>query len=161
MIRFRPIALALALTVGATTVAAAQSTEQAPRTEHAARPHRGRHGERALFRGITLTQEQKTQIRAIHKKYAEQGKPLFQAMRPVMQEARADRQRGDTAAAKAAWQKTSAQREQLRALRTQETADVRAVLTADQQKQFDQNVATLKARMQQRGARRAEHAKNG
>lgn len=163
MFRIRPVAFALALTAGAATVAAAQTTEQSTRTEQAAkpRPHRGHRAERRLFKGITLTSAQKAQVRAIHKKFAEQNKPLFQSMKPAMQEARAARQKGDTAAARAAWQKTAAQREQLRALRQNEVSEVRAVLTADQQKQFDQNVAAVKARMQQRGQRAAQHGRNG
>ncbi len=150
--------LAVALTLGTASFAAAQQPGQAPQAQQQQQQQWGlggrwlgqRHrGIRALFKGVKLTDQQKQQIKAINKKYAEQAKPLREAMRPAMQQIRADRQKGDSSAARAEFERTKPQREQLQNLRKQELQEVRGVLTADQQKTFDQNVAQLKARMEQ------------
>ncbi|HEX9106926.1 MAG TPA: Spy/CpxP family protein refolding chaperone, partial [Longimicrobiales bacterium] len=94
--------LAVALTLGTASIAAAQQPGQAPQTQqqergqHQGRWQReGRHGRRALFKGVKLTNQQKQQLKAINQKYAAQFKSLREAMRPVAQQARADRQKGD------------------------------------------------------------------
>ncbi len=104
---------------------------------------------RQLFKGVKLSEQQKAQIKAINQKYQAQAKQAREALRPAMQEARADRQKGDTAAARAVFERNRPQFEQMRKAREQELQEIRGVLTPDQQKQFDANVAQLKARMQQ------------
>ncbi len=149
--------LAVALTLGTASLAAAQQPQQPQAQQQqqqqwgqrGQRWQRGQRGRRALFRGVKLTSQQKDQIKAINQKYAQQFKPIREAMRPVMQQIRTDRQKGDSAAARAAFAQTRSQREQLRSLRQQELKEIRTVLTPDQQKTFDQNVAQLKARMEQ------------
>ncbi len=147
--------LAVALTLGTASLAAAQQPQQPQAQQQqqwgqrGQRWQRGQRGRRALFRGVNLTSQQKDQIKAINQKYAQQARPIREAMRPVMQQIRTDRQKGDSAAARAAFEQTRSQREQLRSLREQELKEIRAVLTPDQQKTFDQNVAQLKARMEQ------------
>ena len=80
-----------------------------------------------LFKDITLTPVQQAQVDSIHGVYREK----MQAMgRPAM---------GDTAA--------MAQRRQVM---TQEQADLRVVLTKDQQAIFDKNVADMNQRMRDR-----------
>ena len=98
------------------------------------------------LRGVKPTDAQKAQIKAIHEKYQPQFKSFRDAMKPAMDEAKAARQRGDTAAARAAFAKTESTRQQAQALRAQETAEIRAVLTPEQQKTFDTNVAQMKTR---------------
>ena len=108
---------------------------------------------RSALRGVNPTDAQKAQIRAIHEKYQAQFKASHEAMKPALDEAKAARQRGDTAAARAAFAKTADARQQAQALRTQESAEVRAILTREQQKTFDENVARMKAR--------GDHARKG
>ena len=89
-----------------------------------------------LFKGITLTADQKTRLKDLRK--AEKPNEQF---RKAMEDARAARQRGDTAAARAQMQTLRPQMEQQR---ERQFAAMRAILTPDQQKQFDANVATWK-----------------
>jgi Spy/CpxP family protein refolding chaperone len=114
---------------------------------------------RSALRGVKPTDAQKAQIKAINEKYQPQFKSFRDAMKPAMDEAKAARQRGDTAAARAAFAKTESTRTQAQALRAQESAEIRAVLTPDQQKTFDANVAKMKTRGEHgkkgRGSRRA------
>lgn len=152
--------LALAMTLGlAPTLSAQQPQALAPQQgEHAGRSHRGGRGEhrlgRGAFRGIELSQAQTEQVRAIHGRYAAQFRTLREQFRPVAQELRAARQKGDTAAVKAARERVRPQMEQMRALRQKELQEVRGVLTPAQQRQLDQNLSERKARMEQR---RSEH----
>lgn len=146
--------LAVALTLGTASIAAAQQPTQAPQAQQQRAEGQGRwqrqgqHARRALFKGVNLTAQQKEQIKAIHQKYNAQAKPIRDALRPAAQQARADRQKGDQGAARAELERTKPQREQLRSLREQELREVRGVLTPDQQKTFDRNVEQLKARME-------------
>jgi Spy/CpxP family protein refolding chaperone len=97
----------------------------------------GRAGQagRALFRGIDLSDAQRTQIRTIHEKYATQRKALWTPQRG----AEGRRQRPD-----------SATRVQLQGLMERQTAELRGVLTPAQQATFDQNRAQLRERAQAR-----------
>ncbi len=156
--------LALALTLGTASLVAAQQPAhgQAPTAQQQQQGRRGqwrngrRNLRRELFKGVKLTDQQKAQIKAINAKYRAQAKQAREALRPAMQEARADRQKGDTAAARAVFERNRGQFEQLRKQREQELQEIRAVLTPEQQKQFDANTAQLKARMQQWQQRRRE-----
>lgn len=155
-------ALVVASAAGVAGTAGAQSTAPAngQRVErsHAdsarwkGRADRGQRarGERGLgrsaLRGVKPTDAQKAQIKAIHDKYQTQFKSYRESMKPAMDEAKAARQRGDTAAARAAFDKTASARQQAMALRSQESAEIRAILTPEQQKTFDANVAQMKAR---------------
>ena len=108
---------------------------------------------RNALRGVKPTDAQKAQIKAIHEKYQPQFKSFRDAMKPAMEEAKAARQRGDTAGVRAAFAKTASTRAQAQALRAQETAEIRAILTPEQQKTFDTNVAQMKSH--------GDHAKKG
>ncbi|MFL5618964.1 MAG: Spy/CpxP family protein refolding chaperone [Gemmatimonadaceae bacterium] len=151
-------ALALALTVAAS--AGAQSTQGTDRGQRAERPRgaqqdsvgrRGRGGpERMLLRGITLTTDQQSKLADLQRRERAQ----FDANRPRRQDGangqngavRPQRERGDTtgmAARRAEFEKGFEQR----------IAAVRNILTADQRVQFDKNVAELKARRAENGAR--------
>ena len=153
--------LGLALIVGAAGAAAAQSTrpdarpdssrrERAERNE--AKGERGmRRGgpggpQRALLRGITLTDAQKTRLQELHKAQAPEVKKTREQFGAVMKEAREARERGDTTTARA---KMVQVRTAMDAQRDRQIASLRTILTADQQKQLDTNVAAMK----ERGAR--------
>jgi Spy/CpxP family protein refolding chaperone len=114
----------------------------------------GGRGEHGMLRGMTLSDAEKARIKQIHEKYQTEGKGLRESLRPAMQEARAARQRGDTAAARAAFDRTKGDREKVRALMERQHAEIRAALSPENQKQFDANAQEL-------AKRRAEWAKNG
>jgi Spy/CpxP family protein refolding chaperone len=101
--------------------------------------------DRALLRGITLTDAQQTQLKALHD--AEQQKMEAERAsgqgRPGMEAIRAAREKGDTAAAK---QLMDAQRARMNARRDEQVAAIRAILTGDQVAAFDANVAEMKKR---------------
>lgn len=152
----RVIALVVASLVSSVPAAQAQSPAPNGRVARAEGRGgiRGERGARGPFKGITLSDAEKAKLRAIHQKYATEGKSLRESLAPAMQEARAARQKGDTVAAKAVWERNKAGREQLKALHDRQRDELRAALTPEHQKQFDANVA-------ERTARRAELAKNG
>lgn len=160
------LGLGLALAVGA-DAAAAQATSRPQRPEagagkaHAhqegARATRGDQGrglrrrggpEGALLRGITLTAEQRERVQALRKDGASQAER--ERFRAAHDEVRAAQQRGDTAAARARMAQLRAEGERRR---EQHLAALRAILTPEQQRQFDANVAEWRQRATQRGAR--------
>jgi Spy/CpxP family protein refolding chaperone len=128
--------LALALSLGAAGVASAQS---AAAPEHA---RAGQRGPEMLFRGITLTPDQKARIKTIHEKEHKE----FAALREKNKDGRSAqvRQRGDTTG-------FGARRAQMEQRREQQFAELRSVLNSNQRAQFDKNVADMKARFAQRG----------
>jgi hypothetical protein len=152
--RMLTTAIALALTVAAS--AGAQSTDRGQRAE---RPRdaqqdsvgrRGRGGpERMLLRGITLSADQQAKLAELQTRERAQldaNRPRRQDGANGQNEARPQRQRGDTtgmAARRAEFEKRFEQR----------IAAVRNILTADQRVQFDKNVAELKTRRAEGGAR--------
>ena len=124
--------LAVALCAGMTSVAAAQ-----------AQPDHEKHGQGEMKRGggmggmllkdITLTDAQKEQIKTIREKYA----PRQLEIRKAVQ-----------ATGVAPDEATKAK---MAELQNQQAAEIRAVLTADQQVIFDRNLAEMKARGSARG----------
>lgn len=144
--RIGALAFALVATAGA---AGAQGT---PREEHG----KG-HGFGHFYQELGLTDAQQTQIRAIHERYQPQMQQLNASVREQRQAARAAMQRGDTAAARAARAQARAAMRQTRAQREQlhdaMHAEIRAILTPEQQTRFDAQAAARRERMQQRGPR--------
>ena len=135
--------LGLALAVGAAGTASGQSTQQPPRREGAEQGQRDHRGgpEAMLLKGITLSADQKARIDALRKEGgAAESREQF---RKAMTDARAARERGDTAAAKSQMQQL---RTKMDAQREQHLASIRSVLTTEQQRQFDVNIATWKQR---------------
>jgi Spy/CpxP family protein refolding chaperone len=137
MRRFMSVALIGLAVAGTTTVAAAQSLgggQAAPAGRADVRGGaggsdsvRGRRGgpggARAALAGLSLSSTQKSQIKTINKKYADQFKQLRQA-------------NGTNAGA----QNANA-RVQMQAIAERERAEIRGVLTPEQRTQFDANVA--------------------
>jgi Spy/CpxP family protein refolding chaperone len=156
------VGLGLALGL-AGSVAAQAPGAGAPRRDRADvhRGHVGRPGiarfdrghvgpARFLLRGITLTEAQKGQLKTLRESQRETMPANRGELRKQMQEARAARQRGDTAAAKAIVQR---QRDAMAKSREQQLAAIRNILTAEQRLQFDKNASEL----EDRAAKRAEH----
>ncbi|HXE59416.1 MAG TPA: Spy/CpxP family protein refolding chaperone [Gemmatimonadaceae bacterium] len=81
-----------------------------------------------LMNGITLTDAEQTQVKAIEDKYAPQMQELRQKMRDA-------RQNGT--------QMDSASMQQMRDTNKKEHDEIRAVLTPDQQAKFDDNVKQM------------------
>ena len=146
------------LLMGSATLASAQrpTHPQRPMGKHVRGAHgmMGAPGARGLFKGITLSDAEKANVKAVREKYAAQQKALREQFKPQMQAARAARQKGDTAALKDLWQKSAGQREQAKQLMLAERNDLRGALTAANQATFDANVAALQKRV-------AERAQNG
>ena len=140
------------MVVGLLVVAAAAGVAeaQAPQRDGAKGRHAGQRGMRGLTRGINLTDAEKANLKAVGEKYQGQFATIRQSMRPDVEAARAARQRGDTAAARAAFARTADERAQLQALTDRMHVDARAALTAEHHAQFDTNVARMKERMAKR-----------
>ena len=122
--------LAGALCVGMTSIAAAQSTEPAPQGQGEGRRGGGMGG--MLLKDITLTDAQKDQVKTIREKYLPQQMELRKAAQAV------------------GGPPDEATRTKMMELQTRQAAEIRAVLTADQQAQFDKNLAEMKSRMDAR-----------
>lgn len=120
VIRFA--ALVVALCAGVTAVSAAQAPDQ--QSEKPGRRMGGR-----ILEGITLTDAQKAQQKVIREKYA-----------PQMMQVRKTAETTGTPPDEA----------KMADLRAAQIAELRAILTAEQQVIFDKNAAELKARMAER-----------
>ena len=155
---------AIALVVGGAVVAAAQQPAHTPRAgahqaQDSTRKRFGGRGfgpgamQKQLFKGITLSDAEKTNIKNVQTKYEAQMKALREQFKPQMKAARQARQRGDTAALKNLWAQTSAQREQTKKLLEAERNDLRGALASEHRAQFDANVKQLEQRVAQRANR--------
>jgi Spy/CpxP family protein refolding chaperone len=144
------IAIVSLLTVGSV----AQAQNAAPGVPQARQQRVGKFekGRGRLLRGIKLSDAEKARVKEIRGKYQTESKTLRESLRPAMQEMRTARQKHDTVAMKAAWDRTAADRQKLDALMQRERAEVRTALTPEHQTQFDANV-------KQRAERRAEGRK--
>ena len=110
---------------------------------------RGRRGwgsQRRLMGGIQLTDAQKTSIKAIHTKYA----PRMQAIRDTIRTNR----KADVSTPAAEAVRTRAVE-----LARQERAEIRAVLTTEQQVRFDQNVAKFEDRSKRERGKRGDRGR--
>lgn len=157
----KTILVTLGLAASLASVAAAQQPgADAPKRERG-EDHRGparagarfdgRGGPRGLLlKDITLTDAQKTQLKELRKPQHDKMDANRDQAKKQFDEARAARERGDTAAVRAIMQRN---RQAMEQARTQEIAAIRNILTAEQRVQFDKNVAELKQREQERGAR--------
>jgi Spy/CpxP family protein refolding chaperone len=124
--------LAAALCVGITSVAAAQGTEPPQQGQGQGEMRRGGGMGGLLLKDINLTDAQKAQVKAIREKYA----PLQLELRKSVQATGSP--------------PDDATRAKMMDLQTKQAAEIRAVLTADQQAQFDKNLAEMKSRMESR-----------
>jgi Spy/CpxP family protein refolding chaperone len=120
--------LAIALGAGMTSVAAAQGTE--PNQGQGERRGGGMGG--MLLKDITLTDAQKAQIKTIRENYV----PKQLELRKAVQATGAP--------------PDEPTRAKMMELQSQQSAEIRAILTADQKAIFDKNLADMKARMEAR-----------
>ena len=137
----RTLALGALMLVGVAGVAAAQSTTT-PRARPDAGSHergdrRGSGGREGFARGLKLTDAQKAQIKAIRQKYQPQNAALRAQAKPFMEAARAARQKGDSAAFRTNMEKAHQIMQGGASIRAQERAEIRAILTPEQQAKFD------------------------
>ena len=121
--------LAIALCAGMTSVAAAQVK---PEPEGQGEMRRGGGMGGMLLKDIILSDAQKNQIKTIREKYVPQQMELRKAAQAT------------------GGPPDEATRTKMMDLQTKQAADIRAVLTADQQATFDKNLADMKARMNAR-----------
>lgn len=142
MSHIRTTLAAALLTFGGVAVASAQQPATAPQA------HAGQHGARRagpgrnpLLRGITLSDAEKANLKAVNAKHADQMKAMREQFKPQMDAIRAARQRGDTAEARKLFEQNKGQRDQMQQLMQSERNDVRAALTPENQAKFDANVA--------------------
>jgi Spy/CpxP family protein refolding chaperone len=168
MNQIRSTILAGVIALGSAALAGAQA---AP-----ARAHQGAHAkamqggprakfargaQRQLFRGIKLSEQEKTNLKAVRQKFASENKALRQQLKPQLEAARAARQKGDTAALKALRTKNEGAREQTKKLLEAERHDLRAALTTENQAKFDANVQKLEQRVANRVAKAGRPGKAG
>jgi Spy/CpxP family protein refolding chaperone len=121
--------LAAALCVGMTSVAAAQGAP--PQGQGQGEMRRGGGMGGTLLKDITLTDAQKDQVKTIREKYM-----------PQLMEIRK--------ASQATGAPDEASRTKMMDLQNKQAAEIRAILTADQQVTFDKNLAEMKSRMEGR-----------
>ena len=119
--------LAFALCVGMTSVAAAQGQPEGQRGQGEMRRGGGMGG--MLLKDITLTDAQKDQIKTIREKYVPKQLELRKSVQAT------------------GGPPDEATRAKMTELQTQQSAEIRAILTPDQQKTFDHNLHELKERM--------------
>jgi len=118
----------------------------------------GRRPAQFLLKGITLTETQKTQLKQLRESQRTAMEANRAQAKKQFDDAKAARQKGDTATARAIMTRLQTQMEQQRA---QETAAIRNILTGDQRVQFDKNVAEAKQRMQERANRVGQRGDKG
>jgi Spy/CpxP family protein refolding chaperone len=156
MSHIRSALAAAMLVVGTAAIAAAQQPPAASAQRAHGRGARqgfgpGMRGQ--LFKGISLSDAEKANVKSVQAKYAPQMKALREQFKPQMEAARQARQRGDTAALKSMWQNSAAQREQTKKLLDAERNDLRGALTAENQVKFDANVKQFAEHVGQRGGK--------
>ena len=161
MSKVRTMALGALMIAGIAGVSEAQASSSTPRNRADSGWHRrgpkadgqmrarGAEGRRGEFgRDLNLTDAQKTQIKAIRQKYQPQNEALRNQAKPFMEAARAARQKGDTATARTNIERARQIMQGGQSVRTQEQAEIRAILTPDQQAKWD---ARQKAAADHRG----------
>ena len=136
----RTLALGALMIVGVAGVSAAQSTTTPPSRSQRSGEMQGRRGGGRggeFGRDLNLTDAQKAQIKTIRAKYQPQNEALRAQAKPFMDAARAARQKGDTATARSNMEKARQVMQGGQSIRTQENAEIRAILTPDQQAKWD------------------------
>jgi Spy/CpxP family protein refolding chaperone len=94
-----------------------------------------------LFRGIPLTDDEKTKIQGVRQQYRAARQPLVTEVKPQIHAARAARQKGDTAAARNAMANVCAIRRKAGVLLVQGLKSVHGALTPEHQMRFAANLA--------------------
>ena len=165
MSTIRTLALGALLVAGVAGVSEAQASST-PRSRADSGWHRrgpagaaqvgkaGR-GERGEFgRDLNLTDAQKAQIKTIREKYRPQNQALRDRAKPFMDAARTARQNRDSVAFRTNMEKARQVMQSGQSIRTQESAEIRNILTAEQRVKFD-------AHQKEMADRRAKGEANG
>ena len=143
----RSLIIAGSLLLSAVAVIPAQQPTPTPapgaRPRKMARQHRGKQFDKALLRGVTLSDAERTNLQAVRAKYDAQRQTLRTQLRTNAQSARAARQRGDTAALRSIRADVVSQRQ---AFVQAERNDVRNALTPANQAKFDANLRRVGVR---------------
>ena len=143
----RSLIVAGSLLLSAVAIVPAQQPTPAPapraRAHGNARPQRGKQFDKALLRGVTLSDAEKTNLQAVRAKYAAQRQTLHTQLRTQAQNAKAARQRGDTAALRSIRANLQTERQ---TLAQAERNDIRNALTPANQAKFDSNLKRVEAR---------------
>ena len=122
--------LAFAFCAGMTSVAAAQGQPATQQGQGEMRRGGGMGG--MLLKDITLTDAQKDQVKTIREKYVPKQLELRKSVQAT------------------GGPPDEATRAKMTELQTQQSAEIRAILTPDQQKTFDHNLHELKEKMDER-----------
>ena len=112
--------MAIALCAASASIASAQRPDSASQGGRRMGPN--------LLEGITLTDQQQAQVKAIREKYAPQRMEIMNAVRS------------------SGMPPDSATRAKLMGITEAQTMEIRAILTADQQKILDKNVVDARER---------------
>lgn len=143
----RSLIVAGSLLLSAVAIVPAQQPTPAPapraRAHGNARPQRGKQFDKALLRGVTLSDAEQTNLQAVRAKYAAQRQTLHTQLRTQAQNAKAARQRGDTAALRSIRANLQTERQ---TLSQAERNDIRNALTPANQATFDANLKRVEAR---------------
>lgn len=178
MLKVRSLALGALMVVGVAAISEAQASST-PRTypeggaygrDRGDMGKRGGHGRKAgrgrggfgFGRDMNLTEAQRTQITAIHRKYQPQHQTLRDRARPFNEAARTARQNWDSVAFRTNTERARQVMAGGTAIRTQETAEIRNVLTAEQRTKFDarqKEMTERRAKMKAEGGRRGKAGK--
>jgi Spy/CpxP family protein refolding chaperone len=166
MSTIRTLALGALLVAGVAGVSEAQASSSTPRTRADSGWHRrgpGQPGQARARKGgegfgfgrdLNLTDAQKAQIKTIHEKYRPQNQALRDRAKPFMDAARTARQNRDSVAFRTNIEKAHQVMLGGQSIRTQESAEIRNILTAEQRVKFD-------ARQKEMADRRAQAGKDG
>ncbi len=145
----RSLIVAGSLLLSAVAIVPAQQPTPVPapasraRARGIARPQRGKQFDKALLRGVTLSDAEKTNLQSVRAKYAAQRQTLRTQLRTQAQNAKAARQRGDTAALRSIRANLQTERQ---TLGQAERNDIRNALTPANQAKFDANLKRVEAR---------------
>jgi Spy/CpxP family protein refolding chaperone len=96
-----------------------------------------------MLAGIELSAVQRTRVRMIQAKYADELREVGRRLRPVIHELNQARYRQDTAAVGRLWAQSEPDRARGAELRTRMRAEIREVLTPEQRPRFDANTRAL------------------
>jgi hypothetical protein len=158
MINIRSALIGLAVLASAAPITTAQvgkptrvQRQQVARARAARQALVVRSVTRGLFRGIQLSDAEKTHLKAVREAYKPKVQELRNSFVTDRKALRELRQGGDTAAFRAQFKKTTeTERAQARTLLDAMRTDMRGALTAENQAKFDANAARIRDRLANR-----------
>ncbi len=149
-LQFLAVAAAAGLMAVPALHAQATTPPQASITGHNP-PQRGMMMHRGMMRNLNLTADQQAKMKAIHEKYAPQMKAAREKSKPDFDAMKKARASHDTAAMKAARARLQADMAPTQNVMKQQMAEMRAILTPEQQQKMDSARVHMQGRMGGRG----------